>query len=128
MYVCLCVCVSERRQLVGSFIQTQKYSVQRTLERRFRQFLSHGSDYHQLLLSLLQGLLRDVSRAARLTGAMPTNEYHIPIRCATPLASTHTHTHIHTHECAQSPVRKFTIIPHNVGAACVSSYQCTQVY
>lgn len=65
---------------MGSFIQTQKYSVQKALERRFRQFLTHGSDYHQLLLVLLQNLLRDVSRAARLTGAMPTNEYKIPIR------------------------------------------------
>lgn len=42
------------RQLVGSFIQTQKFSVQKALERRFRVFLTHGSDYHQLLMSLLQ--------------------------------------------------------------------------
>lgn len=68
------------RQLVGSFIQTQKYSVQKVLERRFRQFLTHGSDYHQLLLSLLRSLLQDVIRAARLTGEIPSNDYKIPIR------------------------------------------------
>lgn len=31
-----------RRQLVGSFIQTQKYSMHKTLERRFRAYLTHG--------------------------------------------------------------------------------------
>lgn len=64
---------------VGSFIQTQKYSVHKTLERRFRAFLTHGSDYHQLLLSLLRTLLHDAQRAARLMGDAPS-QYRIPLK------------------------------------------------
>ena len=44
--------------MLGSFIQSQKYSVHKTMERRFKRFLTFGSDYHQLLLSMLRGLLQ----------------------------------------------------------------------
>ncbi|KAF5832333.1 DNA replication licensing factor MCM2 [Dunaliella salina] len=71
------------KQLVGSFIQTQKYSMHKTLERRFRSYLTHGSDFYHLLLSLLKGLLRDVQTATRLTlpvGSPPPEEYVISVR------------------------------------------------
>ncbi len=68
---------------MGSFIQTQKFSVQRVLERRFRQFLTHGSDYYQLMLSLLQGLFRDVQSATRLEGQPVPHDYRIPLRSVT---------------------------------------------
>jgi hypothetical protein len=66
--------------LVGSFIQTQKFSVHRTLERRFRTFLTHSADYLQLLLTLLRGLLHDAQRTARLMGDAPRT-YTIPLKC-----------------------------------------------
>uniref|UniRef100_A0A7S0WTV5 DNA replication licensing factor MCM2 n=1 Tax=Chlamydomonas leiostraca TaxID=1034604 RepID=A0A7S0WTV5_9CHLO len=81
------------RQLVGSFIQTQKYSVHKTLERRFRAFLTHGSDYHQLLMSLLRGLLSDAQRAARLMGDAASS-YKIPLRSLEARAQEHEVTDI----------------------------------
>jgi hypothetical protein len=74
------------RQLVGSFIQTQKYSMHKALERRFRNYLTRGTDFHHLLLSLLRGLLRDEQRAALLLGTHP-EEYVVPIRCAPALVT-----------------------------------------
>ncbi len=49
-----------------SFISTQKFSVQRELQRRFRQFLVSREDFHHLLLELLRGLLRDERREEQL--------------------------------------------------------------
>ena len=54
----LCASSPPCRQMLGSFIQSQKYSVHKTMERRFKRFLTFGSDYHQLLLSMLRGLLQ----------------------------------------------------------------------
>eukprot|EP00195_Chlamydomonas_chlamydogama_P012778 CAMPEP_0202892114 /NCGR_PEP_ID=MMETSP1392-20130828/1935_1 /ASSEMBLY_ACC=CAM_ASM_000868 /TAXON_ID=225041 /ORGANISM="Chlamydomonas chlamydogama, Strain SAG 11-48b" /LENGTH=845 /DNA_ID=CAMNT_0049575995 /DNA_START=38 /DNA_END=2572 /DNA_ORIENTATION=+ len=70
------------RQMVGSFIQTQKYSVHKTLEKRFKRFLTYGTDFHQLLLSLLKGLLQEVQRDVRLQGLMLHEEetYKISVR------------------------------------------------
>lgn len=70
------------KQMLGSFIQSQKYSVHKTMERRFKQFLTFGSDFHQLLLNLLRGLLQEVQREVRLQG-LPLEveeQYKIPIR------------------------------------------------
>ena len=54
------------------------------LPRRFKRFLTYGSDFHQLLLSTLRGLLQDEQRSVRLTGARLAEEetYKIPTRCA----------------------------------------------
>lgn len=70
------------KQMLGSFIQSQKYSVHKTMERRFKRYLTFGSDYHQLLLSMLRGLLQEVQRDVRLQGlALQAEEqYKIPIR------------------------------------------------
>ena len=70
------------RQMLGSFIQSQKYSVHKTLERRFKRFLTFGSDYHQLLLSLLRDLLQEVQRDVRLQGLALNEEemYRVPVR------------------------------------------------
>ncbi|MEW5305454.1 MAG: hypothetical protein WDW36_007992 [Sanguina aurantia] len=60
------------KMMVGSFIQTQKYSVHKTLQAKFKRYLTLPSDFHALLLSLLRGLLRDEQRNARLGGLAPT--------------------------------------------------------
>jgi DNA replication licensing factor MCM2 len=69
------------KQLLGSFIQSQKYSVHKTMERRFKRYLTFGSDYHQLLLSMLRGLLQEVQREVRLQGLSleVEEQYWIPI-------------------------------------------------
>ncbi len=50
---------------------------------RFKRFLTYGSDFHQLLLSTLRGLLQDEQRNVRLVGAALGEEetYKIPLRC-----------------------------------------------
>jgi hypothetical protein len=79
-FVLLLLCLlGTCRQLVGSFIQTQKFSVHRTLERRFRSFLTHSSDYLQLVMTLLRQLLHEKQRDARLMGEAPTT-YSIPLK------------------------------------------------
>jgi DNA replication licensing factor MCM2 len=68
--------------MLGSFIQSQKYSVHKTMERRFKRYLTFGSDYHQLLLSLLRGLLEEVQKETRQQGLMlqAEEQYRIPVR------------------------------------------------
>ncbi len=71
--------------MVESFISTQKFSVQRELQRRFRQFLVSREDFHHLLLELLRGLLRDERReeqlrAQTLQGYTEAAELRIPCR------------------------------------------------
>ncbi|GAX74193.1 hypothetical protein CEUSTIGMA_g1642.t1 [Chlamydomonas eustigma] len=70
------------KQMLGSFIQSQKYSVHKTMERRFKRYLTFGSDYHQLLLSLLRSLLEEVQKETRQQGLMlqAEEEYRIPVR------------------------------------------------
>jgi hypothetical protein len=70
------------RQMLGSFIQSQKYSVHKTMERRFKRYLTFGSDYHQLILSLLNQLLVEVKHDVMLQGLVLAEEetYNIPVR------------------------------------------------
>jgi hypothetical protein len=51
-----------RRVLLDSFISTQKLSVQKTLQRKFRRFVAYKRDFQELLLSALQGLVREQIR------------------------------------------------------------------
>ena len=41
-----------------SFIQAQKFSVRRTLEKGFRKYLTQSSDYFELIMHELQRLMR----------------------------------------------------------------------
>ncbi|GMH23361.1 hypothetical protein Nepgr_025204 [Nepenthes gracilis] len=45
--------------LLGSFISTQKFGVQRVLQKRFRKYMTFKKDYNELLLYLLQGLVKN---------------------------------------------------------------------
>ncbi|KAG1677625.1 hypothetical protein FOA52_010406 [Chlamydomonas sp. UWO 241] len=79
------------KQMLGSFIQSQKYSVHKTLERRFKRYLYFASDFHQLLLNLLKELLVEVQRDVRLQGGMLQEEetYKIPVRALEEKAREH---------------------------------------
>lgn len=54
--------------MVGSFIGSQKFTVQHTLERKFSRYLSLPSDWHALLLSALRGMVRREQHVAQLEG------------------------------------------------------------
>eukprot|EP00475_Leptophrys_vorax_P044612 TRINITY_DN9005_c0_g1_i1.p1 TRINITY_DN9005_c0_g1~~TRINITY_DN9005_c0_g1_i1.p1 ORF type:complete len:324 (-),score=27.02 TRINITY_DN9005_c0_g1_i1:171-1091(-) len=50
------------RVLLQSFIGTQKYGVQKALEKSFRRYMTHRRDFNLLLLHLLRQLLREALR------------------------------------------------------------------
>jgi DNA replication licensing factor MCM2 len=56
--------------MVGSFISTQKYSLQRELQRSLRRFVVLPSDYHAVLMHALRDLLRAERQQARALGDM----------------------------------------------------------
>ena len=71
----LCMTGGQRcRVLLDSFISTQKLSVQKTLQRKFKRFVSYKRDFQELLLSALQGLVREQIRYEACSGAAPASE------------------------------------------------------
>ncbi len=67
-------CCALRRVLLDSFISTQKLSVQKTLQRKFKRFVSYKRDFQELLLSALQGLVREQIRYEACSGASSAAE------------------------------------------------------
>ena len=45
--------------MLESFLQAQKISIRKELQRVFRKYVSIGEDKNQLLMHQLQGLFRD---------------------------------------------------------------------
>lgn len=68
------------RNMLESFISTQKMGVQKALARKFKRFMSYKRDFVELLMSLLQGLMRDQKRLDRVRGAAG-GEIRVPLRC-----------------------------------------------
>jgi DNA replication licensing factor MCM2 len=48
--------------MLESFLQAQKVSVRKALERNFRKYITYGEENNQLLMHQLQILLRDAER------------------------------------------------------------------
>eukprot|EP01018_Ginkgo_biloba_P017870 Gb_10893 [translate_table: standard] len=60
------------RVLLDSFISTQKYGVQKALQKSFKKYITYKKDYNELLLHLLRGLVKDILRFEELmTGTRP---------------------------------------------------------
>ena len=57
--------------MVQSFVSTQKQSVQRSMTRKFAQFVSVRGDNYELVLTVLRGMLRDQKRLVD-AGMIPT--------------------------------------------------------
>ncbi|KAF7315586.1 DNA helicase [Mycena indigotica] len=51
---------------VGSFINAQKMSIKKTLQRGFRKYLTQSKDHEELLAFLLGGLVKDKARLYQL--------------------------------------------------------------
>lgn len=47
------------RVLLDSFISTQKFGVQKALQKSFRKYMTFKKDYNELLVFLLKGLVKD---------------------------------------------------------------------
>ncbi len=72
-----------RRVLLGSFISTQKMSVQKALSNKFKKYLSYKADFVELLMAALQGLAREYTRfhlATAMRDGMPAGPPLIPLR------------------------------------------------
>ena len=67
-------CTALCRVLLDSFISTQKLSVQKTLQRKFKRFVSYKRDFQELLLSALQGLVREQIRYEACSGAASASD------------------------------------------------------
>jgi len=48
--------------MLESFLQAQKVSVRKSLQRNFRKYITYGEENNQLLMHILQGLVRDAER------------------------------------------------------------------
>ncbi len=48
--------------VLESFLQAQKVSVRRTLQRAFRKYITYGEESNQLLMHQLQGLIVDAEK------------------------------------------------------------------
>ncbi|XP_024542558.1 DNA replication licensing factor MCM2 isoform X2 [Selaginella moellendorffii] len=54
------------RVLLDSFIATQKYGVQKALQKSFKKYMTYKRDFNELLLHLLRGLVKDALRFEEL--------------------------------------------------------------
>ena len=55
-------------------------SVQKALARKFQRYIAHKADFVELLMSALQGLVREQLRFEALTGTPAGNETHVNVR------------------------------------------------
>ncbi|GFR50357.1 hypothetical protein Agub_g12567 [Astrephomene gubernaculifera] len=68
------------KMMVRSFIGSQKFTVQQTLERKFSRYLTLPQDYHALLISLLRQALRGVQREQAMLGGQADTQLKISAR------------------------------------------------
>jgi DNA replication licensing factor MCM2 len=54
------------RTMLESFIQAQKFSVMRTMRRRFHKYIVHSRDHNLLLMHILEDLFRQSKLKAKL--------------------------------------------------------------
>lgn len=55
------------RVMLESFISTQKFGVQKALQKSFKKFITYKKDFNELLLHLLRGLVTDSIRFEEMT-------------------------------------------------------------
>jgi DNA replication licensing factor MCM2 len=64
--------------MIKSFVATQKYGVQKALQKRFSKYTNYQRDYHHLLLDALRTLLRETLHYETVMGVVA--EPDAPIR------------------------------------------------
>ena len=57
--------------MIKSFVATQKYAVQKQLQKRFSQYTSYQRDYNHLLLDALRRLQRETLQYEHVMGVAP---------------------------------------------------------
>ncbi|XP_021724793.1 DNA replication licensing factor MCM2-like [Chenopodium quinoa] len=61
------------RVLLDSFISTQKFGVQKALQKSFKKYMTFKKDYNELLLHLLRGLVRDALHFEEIVSGSASN-------------------------------------------------------
>ncbi|GAB4838443.1 hypothetical protein Ancab_027975 [Ancistrocladus abbreviatus] len=68
------------RVLLDSFISTQKFGVQRALQKSFRKYMTFKKDYNELLLYLLNGLVKDALHFEEIVSGSTSGLTHIDVK------------------------------------------------
>ncbi|KAF8400104.1 hypothetical protein HHK36_015979 [Tetracentron sinense] len=68
------------RVLLDSFISTQKFGVQKSLQKSFKKYMTFKKDYNELLLYLLRGLVKDALHFEEIVSGSTAGITHIEVK------------------------------------------------
>ncbi|KAJ0969281.1 hypothetical protein J5N97_022158 [Dioscorea zingiberensis] len=68
------------RVLLDSFISTQKYGVQKALQKRFKNYMTFKKDYNELLLHFLRVLVKDTLHFEEIVSGSTARLTHIEVK------------------------------------------------
>ncbi|KAK7388014.1 hypothetical protein VNO78_22814 [Psophocarpus tetragonolobus] len=68
------------RVLLESFISTQKFGVQKALQKSFRKYMTFKKDYNELLLFILRGLVKNALHFEEIVTGSASGLTHIDIK------------------------------------------------
>ncbi|KAF6134041.1 hypothetical protein GIB67_038332 [Kingdonia uniflora] len=68
------------RVLLDSFISTQKFGVQKSLQKRFNKYMTYKKDYNDVLLYILRGLVKNALDFEGLVGGSIAKLTHIEVK------------------------------------------------
>ncbi|RVW71512.1 DNA replication licensing factor MCM2 [Vitis vinifera] len=68
------------RVLLDSFISTQKFGVQKALQKSFKKYMTFKKDYNELLLYLLRGLVKDALHFEEIVSGSSSGLPHIDVK------------------------------------------------
>lgn len=68
------------RVLLESFISTQKFGVQKALQKSFKKYMTFKKDYNELLLHLLRGLVKDALHFEEIVSGSSSGLTHIDVK------------------------------------------------
>ncbi|KAJ1421767.1 Nucleic acid-binding, OB-fold [Sesbania bispinosa] len=68
------------RVLLGSFISTQKFGVQKALQKSFRKYMTFKKDYNELLLYLLRELVKNALHFEEIVTGSASGLKHVDVK------------------------------------------------
>ncbi|KAG9134675.1 hypothetical protein Leryth_001001 [Lithospermum erythrorhizon] len=68
------------RVLLESFISTQKFGVQKALQKSFRKYMTFKKDFNAIILHLLRGLVKDALQFEEIVSGSKANLTHIDVK------------------------------------------------
>ncbi|CAI9768795.1 unnamed protein product [Fraxinus pennsylvanica] len=68
------------RVLLDSFISTQKFGVQKALQKSFKKYMTYKKDFNAIVLHLLRGLVKDALHFEEIVSGSTANLTHIDVK------------------------------------------------